>query len=93
LKQIDRPLSQILLDARVVVMEKGDLLNLGVEWGWPKIQAGMFSSDHYGRGEPTADFGGEGPWGIQIGYTPDALFTNALELTLNLLAQNGEATI
>ena len=93
LKQIDRPLSQILLDARIVVMEKGDLLNLGVEWGWPKIQAGMFSSNHFGRGEPTADFGGKGPWGIQIGYTPDALFTSSLELTLNLLAQNGEATI
>ncbi len=93
LEQIDRPLSQILLDARIVVMEKGDLLNLGVEWGWPKIQAGMFSSDHYGRGDPELDFGGEGPWGIQIGYTPDALFTSSLELTLNLLAQNGEATI
>ena len=93
LEQIDRPLSQILLDARIVVMEKGDLLNLGVEWGWPKIQAGMFSSNHYGRGAPEADFAGEGPWGIQIGYTPDALFTSSLELTLNLLAQNGEATI
>ncbi|OHB64182.1 MAG: hypothetical protein A2168_00715 [Planctomycetes bacterium RBG_13_50_24] len=93
LEQIDRPLSQILLDARIVVMEKGDLLNLGVEWGWPKIQAGMFSSDHYARGDPERDFGGEGPWGIQIGYTPDALFTSSLELTLNLLAQNGEATI
>ena len=93
LEQIDRPLSQILLDARIVVMEKGDLLNLGVEWGWPKIRTGMFSSNHYGRGEPEADFGGEGPWGIQIGYTPDAVFTNSLELTLNLLAQNGEATI
>jgi hypothetical protein len=93
LEQIDHPLSQILLDARIVVMEKGDLLNLGVEWGWPKIQAGMFSSNHYGRGEAEADFGGEGPWGIQIGYTPDALFTSSLELTLNLLAQNGEATM
>ena len=93
LEQIDRPLSQILLDARVVVMEKGDLLNLGVEWGWPKIQAGMFSSNHYGRGVETADFAGEGPWGIQMGYTPDGLFTSSLELTLNLLAQNGEATI
>jgi hypothetical protein len=93
LMQIDRPLSQILLDARIVVMEKGDLLNLGVEWGWPKIQAGMFSSDHYGGGDPDLEFGGESPWGIQIGYTPDAIFTNSLELTLNLLAQNGEATI
>jgi len=93
LKQIDRPLSQILLDARVVVMEKGDLLNLGVEWGWPNITAGMFSSNHFGRGDPERDFGGESPWGIQIGYTPDAIFTNALDLTLNLLATNNEATI
>ncbi|MBN1804327.1 MAG: hypothetical protein JW837_03670 [Sedimentisphaerales bacterium] len=93
LMQIDRPLSQILLDARIVVMEKGDLLNLGVEWGWPKIQTGMFSSNHYGGGDPVREFGGESPWGIQIGYTPDAVFTNSLELTLNLLAQNGEATI
>jgi len=93
LKQIDRPLSQILLDARIVVMEKGDLLNLGVEWGWPKIQAGTFKSSHMGQGDPDADFSSEGPWSIQMGYTPDALFTNALELTLNLLAQNGEATI
>jgi hypothetical protein len=93
LKQIDRPLSQILLDARIVVMEKGDLLNLGVEWGWPTIQAGMFSSDHYGQGDADLDFAGKSPWGIQIGYTPDAIFTNSLELTLNLLAQNGEATI
>jgi type II secretory pathway component GspD/PulD (secretin) len=53
----------------------------------------MFSSDHYGRGDPEFDFGGESPWNIQIGYTTDYLFTNALELTLNLLAQNGEATI
>ena len=93
LKQIDRPLSQILLDARIVVMEKGDLLNLGVEWGWPTIQAGVFSSDHHGGGDPDLEFGGKSPWGIQIGYTPDAIFTNSLELTLNLLAQNGEATI
>ena len=93
LMQIDRPLSQILLDARIVVMEKGDLLNLGVEWGWPTMRAGMFSSNHYGGGDAELEFGGESPWGIQIGYTPDALFTNSLEMTLNLLATNGEATI
>jgi type II secretory pathway component GspD/PulD (secretin) len=28
-----------------------------------------------------------------MGYSPDNTFTNALELTLNLLAENGEATI
>ncbi len=40
-----------------------------------------------------ADFGGKMPWGISIGYTPDATFTNSLNLALNLLAQNDEATI
>jgi hypothetical protein len=93
LKMIDRPLSQVLLDARVVVMEKGDLLNLGVEWGWPTMQAGMFSSNHYGGGDADYEFNGKSPWGIQIGYSPDATFTNALEMTLNLLAENSEATI
>jgi type II secretory pathway component GspD/PulD (secretin) len=93
LKQIDRVPAHVLLDARIVVMERGDLLNMGVEWGWPRIQAGLFGSDHYGGGDPVNEFGGNWPWGVQIGYAPDATFTNSLQLTLNLLAQNGEATI
>ncbi|MFH1717893.1 MAG: hypothetical protein ABIF19_11115 [Planctomycetota bacterium] len=94
LKKIDKLPAQILLDARIVVMERGDLLNLGVEWGWPNIQAGVFASDHYNRGTTVfPDFGGKAPWGIQMGYAPDATFTNALQLSLNLLAQNNEATI
>jgi hypothetical protein len=94
LEQIDQPPRHVLLDARIVVMERGDLLNLGVEWGWPNIKAGLFSNDLKGLG-PTGllDFGGKSPWGIQIGYTPDATFTGSLEMTLNLLAENGEATI
>ena len=39
------------------------------------------------------DFGSKWPWGVQIGYSPDATFTNSLELALNLLATNEEATI
>jgi type II secretory pathway component GspD/PulD (secretin) len=94
LKRMDLPPRHVLLDARIVIMERGDLLNLGVEWGWPQIKAGLFGSDLHGRGTGTmADFGGNWPWGIQIGYTPDATFTGSLELTLNLLAENGEATI
>jgi len=38
-------------------------------------------------------YGGKWPWGVQIGYTPDAAFTDSLLLTLNLLSQNGEADI
>jgi len=94
LEQIDQPPRHVLLDARIVVMERGDLLNLGVEWGWPNIRAGLFANDLKGLGTTgMLDFGGKSPWGIQIGYTPDATFTGSLELTLNLLAENGEATI
>jgi type II secretory pathway component GspD/PulD (secretin) len=93
LRQIDRVPTHILLDARIVVMESGDLLNLGVEWGWPKISAGVFGSEHHGVVGESPDFGGTWPWGVQIGYTPDATFTNSLELALNLLSQNGEAQI
>jgi type II secretory pathway component GspD/PulD (secretin) len=93
LRKIDRMPAQILLDARIVVMEKGDLLNLGVEWNWPTISAGMFGGNNYGLGDPALDFAGNWPWGVQIGYSPDNTFTNALEMTLNLLIENSEASI
>ncbi len=94
LKQIDQPPRHVMLDARVVVMERGNLLNLGIEWGWPNISAGVFGSDFRGGGGDTAmQFGGKWPWGVQIGYTPDAFFTNSLLMTLNLLSQNNEADI
>lgn len=87
---LDQPRKHIMLDARVVVLERNDLLQLGVEWNFPRIQAGAFTdSDRRGGGIPGPDW----PWAIHIGYTPSKEFTNALLLTLNLLAQNGEATI
>ncbi|MGA2323554.1 MAG: hypothetical protein ABSG22_06875 [Sedimentisphaerales bacterium] len=85
LELMDRPPRHVMLDARVVVMNKNDLLNLGVEWGWPQISAGTFSDSTNGAGK--------WPWGIQMGYTTDKTFTNALQLNLNLLEQNGSATI
>jgi len=93
LKQIDRVRQQVLLDARIVVMERGDLLNLGVEWSWPTINAGLFTNQLYGGGASGADFGGKMTSGLQIGYTPGSTFTNSLTLALNLLSQNDEATI
>ncbi len=93
LKEIDQPPRHVMLDARIVVMESSNLLNLGVEWGWPKIRMGVFGSDFQGGGDADLQFGGNWPWGVQIGYTPDAVFTDSLLLTLNLLAQNGEADI
>jgi len=93
LGKIDRIPAQVLLDARIVVMEKGDLLNLGVEWNWPTFRAGVFGGDNYGVGDPTFDYGGNWPWGVQIGYSPDLTFTNALEMSLNLLIENSQASI
>jgi hypothetical protein len=93
LKKIDRIPTQVLLDARIVVMESGDLLNMGIEWGLPTINGGYFSSDLHGRGGDLLDLGGKIAGAISIGYTPDATFTNSLVMALNLLAENDEATI
>jgi len=102
LKRIDQPSRHVMLDARVVVMERGNLLNLGIEWGWPKIQAGFFGESDLHGGRRYAEAAaaqlpisprGEWPWGVEIGYSPDGTFTNALLLTLNLLSENGEADI
>ena len=91
LRKIDKAPRHVMLDARVVVMQNSDLLNLGIKWGWPQIQAGIFSNSALHSGSPPA--GGSWPWGIQIGYATGATFTNALTLSLDLLEKNGEATI
>ena len=95
LEQIDHIRQQVLLDARIVTMERGNLLNLGVTWNWPTLDAGLFSNDlrNQAGGLGLLDFGGKVASGFQIGYTPDSTFTNSLQATLNLLAQNDEATI
>ena len=79
---IDVPPRQVLLSARVVALERGDLLNLGSSWTMPTISAGTLISDAV-----------KWPWELRIGYTPDRSFTDQLSLTLNLLSQNNEATI
>ncbi len=86
-KRLDLKPRQVLLDARVVVMERNDLLNVGVEWGWPQISAGAFGTGF------NLDDAGRWPWGIQMGYTPDQTFTNSLLMALNLLEQNNQAEI
>jgi len=92
LQLIDRPPRHVMLDARIVVLERSDLLNLGIQWGWPEIRAGTYSeSSLHGGGAPSA--GSKWPWGIQIGYTTSKEFTNSLLMTLNLLAENSEATV
>ncbi len=87
IKMLDLKPRHVLLDARVVVMEKSNLLNVGVEWGWPQISMGAFGTSF------DTGTGGSWPWGIQIGYTPDQTFTESLLMALNLLEQNNEATV
>lgn len=79
---IDSPRKHIMLDARVVVLERADLLDFGAEWKLPQITAGGVVGAAMGF-----------PWEMQIGYSSKREFTNALALTLNLLSQNEEATI
>ena len=78
---LDKPPRHVLLDARVVVLDRNDLLDLGVEWGFPSAQAGIRWDDNL---ETNA---------IQIGLTTDTAFTNSLNAALNLLKTNREATI
>ncbi len=90
LQRLDTAPRHVLLDARVVVLEHSNLLNLGLEWDYPTLQAGAFTtSDYHGGGLPGPDW----PWAVQIGYTPGREFTNSLLVALNLLSANEEATI
>jgi type II secretory pathway component GspD/PulD (secretin) len=83
--QIDTPRQHVMLDARVVVLDRLDLLDFGVEWDFPTAQAGTFTSDQ--TSQPNW------PYALQLGFTPGRMFTNALSLNLNLLSQNDDATI
>ncbi|MBN1509364.1 MAG: type II and III secretion system protein [Sedimentisphaerales bacterium] len=95
LKDVDIRPRHVLLDARIVAMERGDLLNIGVEWGMPTAQAGFFGNA-WERGnqlDDTVSPAGMWPWGIQVGLTFDKAFTNSLTAALNLLKQNSKADI
>ncbi|WP_397543752.1 secretin N-terminal domain-containing protein [Roseovarius salis] len=79
---IDMPRQHVMLDARVVVLERGDLLDFGTDFQWPSIEAGTRNADD-----------DSWPYEVRIGYTPSRSFTNALSLTLNFLSANRQATI
>ncbi|MCF7973848.1 MAG: hypothetical protein K9N55_08540 [Phycisphaerae bacterium] len=92
LRLFDVPKKQVLLQSKVVVMEEGDLLNMGIEWSWPQVSTGLFAGDARATGV-NADFdtGGKGIWGVQMGYSLGNTFTNALTMGLNLLKENDKA--
>jgi hypothetical protein len=89
IRKFDNRPRQVLLDARVVTLERGNLLNLGVEWGWPTLRAG-FNFDSTGNGlDPASNFMG----GIRLGYTSGREFTDSLLAALNLLQESSQAEI
>jgi len=89
LKIIDKAPGHIMLHARIFVLDRSRMKNAGVRWNWPLIRAGVFTnSDFYG-----GSTGPNWPWAIEAGLTPGLQLTNALALTLNLLAQNSDATV
>jgi type II secretory pathway component GspD/PulD (secretin) len=81
-RAIDVPRKHVMLDARVVVLERVDLLDFGGEWNWPTLSAGTVVGDAV-----------TWPWELRIGYTPGREFTQALSLTLRMLTANEEGTI
>ncbi len=91
--RLDTRPRQVLLTARVVSMERGNSLNLGVEWGMPTASIGTFGSAYANSAGNDLDPAGKWPWGIQIGYSSDQAFTNALTAQLNLMQRNGQAEI
>lgn len=83
IKSFDVRPEHVILEARVVAMERNDLINLGVEWGWPNLEVGAFDSS----------LTGDSIWAAALGYSADAAFTDSLLLALNLLEQNEQADV
>jgi type II secretory pathway component GspD/PulD (secretin) len=81
-RTVDVPRRHIMLEARIVVLDRSDVLNFGGALQTPSVTAGFNSSTGLGA-----------QYDISVGYLQTRTFTNALNLTLNLLSQNDEATI
>jgi len=76
---LDVPLRQVLIEARVVELEKRGLERFGTAWGW-ECEHGAMSFD------PVS-------WTLGLAYSTSAEFTRSLGITLELLRQNQSATI
>jgi type II secretory pathway component GspD/PulD (secretin) len=82
IRDFDQPRQHIMLEARVVVLDTSAFLDIGTEFQPPGLTAGANLLD--GSTETSE---------IALGYTSGRAFTNALQLTLNLMSQNDEASI
>jgi type II secretory pathway component GspD/PulD (secretin) len=95
IKSMDLRPQHVLLDARIVSMERGDLLNIGVEWGMPTAQFGFHDSSYLRGTLPAGEINpaGNWPWGLSVGFSFDRTFTNSLNAALNLLKENSKVDI
>ncbi len=84
IEDIDVARRHVMLDARVVVLEQGDVYDLGVDWQLPSVEGGVRSDK---------DLDGSWPWRLDVGLALDGELTQSLLLDLELLDQNDEATV
>jgi type II secretory pathway component HofQ len=93
IKRVDLRPRHVLLDARIVSMERGDLLNLGIDWGFPTARAGVFGDAYVDGDRAAGDVSTDWPFGIQVGFSFDRTFTDSLVAAINLLKENSQADI
>lgn len=83
LAAMDLPPRQIMLEARIVVMQIAGSARLGTAWDWPGAKAGARTND-----ATWSDIA----WVATAGLTPAGELTNSLMVNLDFLAANDEAT-
>ncbi|MEN6578806.1 MAG: M56 family metallopeptidase [Phycisphaerales bacterium] len=72
IRKLDAPPRQVLLDARVVEIDRGSMAKLGIEWDRSTVRGGRFNNDSW-------------PRSIQIGHCRDSALVDSLMKTLNQL--------
>lgn len=86
LAEIDLPPRQIMLEARVVLLQKSGTARLGATYDWPQLEAGARTT------ETSGDIWSDIAWVATAGMTPAGELTNSLMVNLDLMAANDEAT-
>jgi type IV pilus assembly protein PilQ len=88
LRMLDEAPRQVMIEAKVVELERRALDRFGVDWNWEwqKPQTG----ENVRSGNATFD---SLNWTLGLGYSTTAEFTRNLNMSLDLLKENESATI
>lgn len=87
---LDARKAEVRLEAKVVALDSVDFLNYGADFEWPRVTAGTTYIDGQILDNTQSTFE---PWEVRVGYSPTRQFTNALNVNLELLSKNNDATI